>query len=80
VTITADELKQIIVEHFDADLGDVQADTSLFNGGLLDSFHLLELVRYLESRVGIKISPLELTLENFDTVERILKFLSAKSA
>ncbi len=76
--MTRDELLKFIVERFELEDDEVDHHTSLFDGGLLDSFQLLEFVQHLETSAGIKVSPLEMTLENFDTVERMLRYLGSR--
>lgn len=76
--MTSDDLKQYFRE-----LGlrkPISDDTPIFSRGLLDSFSMIELITHLESRAGIKIGPMEVTLENLDSVERILAFVDAKRA
>lgn len=51
------------------------ADLSLSNMGI-DSLKLIEIIVRLETLIGVKV-PLELlTLENFDTIDKILKLFS----
>lgn len=56
--------------------GTVNDDTLLFTGGLLDSLSVLELVTLVERHLGKPIPPEEITLENFDTLERIESFVA----
>lgn len=56
-----------------------QSNTSLFSSGLLDSFHLVELVSYIESEAGIKIKPMEVNLHNLDSIDQILDFVKRKT-
>ena len=57
----------------------ISEDSPLFSSGLLDSFSLMELMTFLESDVGIRIGPDDLTLDNFDTTNRILEFVRSAS-
>jgi acyl carrier protein len=50
-------------------------DTPLFSGGLLDSLSVLELVTLVEREIGQPIPPEEITLENFDTMNKISRFI-----
>jgi len=52
--------------------------TPLFSDGLLDSFHLLELVTYIEEVADMRISPMEVTLHNLDSIEKIESFVARK--
>ena len=53
--------------------------TLLFSTGNLDSVSQLDLILFIESEAGITVDQLDVTLENFDSIENILKFVSAKN-
>jgi acyl carrier protein len=60
--------------------GEVDADTPLFSSGALDSIAMISLIAFVEQEVGIEIRADEVTLENFDTPERISRFALEKAA
>ncbi len=66
-----------LVTHGGVDAGEIEADTPLFSGGALDSLLLLELIAFVETSCGFRVSWNEVTLDNLDTVERILTFAAA---
>ena len=68
-----------ISRRFSLDLAELTASTPLFSSGLLDSFHLLELISQVEEQAGIRILPGEISLDNLDTIDRILRFVEGKS-
>ena len=77
----ADELLQYIADNFTGNSADaVNAETSLFQGQVLDSLNLVELITFVESRFGIKVSPSEVSIDNLDTVNRIAGFIERKLA
>ena len=53
----------------------IQDETSLFEGGVLDSINLTELITFLEEQWGISVSPSDVCLENFNTVSNLARFL-----
>jgi acyl carrier protein len=53
----------------------INPTTSLFNQNILDSLSLLSLISFIESTFNIKISPSEVTPNNFDTVDKINSFI-----
>lgn len=63
-------------------IGDVEigVDTLLFSSGLIDSFSLVSLLGYLETEGGFTVDPEDVTLENFDSLSRILAYASRQSA
>lgn len=75
-----DQLVAHLVERFDLDAADLAGDALLFSSGLLDSFSLVGLIGLLESEAGIRIGALEVTLENLDTLGRILAFVERKAS
>lgn len=60
--------------------GDATTDTPLFSTGTLDSLAMLTLIAFIEERSGMEIRADEVTLENFDTVNRILRFAQGRTA
>lgn len=54
--------------------GQATVDCPLFSSGALDSIAMLNLIALVEEHSGIEIRADEVTLENFDSVGRILQF------
>ena len=46
----------------------IDADTYLFDDGLVDSLSILDLIAFLELRIGRSIPDREVVMENFRTV------------
>jgi acyl carrier protein len=55
-------------------------DTGLFSTALIDSLNVMELVELVEGEIGVEIPPADITLENFDTVNRISKYVQKLSS
>lgn len=73
-----DEIAAVLQEKFALTPGSVSGQTPLFSSGVLDSFHLLEVLAQLEEIGGVRVSPGELSLENFDTPARMAALLNRK--
>ena len=56
------------------DTDDIDDSTPLFSSGRIDSFSLVSLVIFLEDATGSRIALGDVTLENLDTVGRMLAF------
>ncbi len=54
----------------------VEADESLFDSGVLDSFGLQDMVSELEKVFGLKIPDSDLTPRKFESIERIEEYLA----
>lgn len=63
-------LKYVINEYAEED-DDVKFDTPLISGGLVDSFSMVSLKRFLEVRYKISIPDDKATPEAFDSVNKI---------
>ena len=50
----------------------------LFSSQLLDSFNMVDLVAFIESETKLKFGILDLTLENLDSVSRILAYVARR--
>lgn len=57
-----------------ADLSEIENDTALFSGGIIDSFALVNLMMFLETEGGFRINPADVNLDNLDTIDRIVAF------
>ena len=64
-------------KEFQIDSGEIDATTGLYSEGLLDSFSINHLV-LLEDSAGITVEPSDVTLDNLDSVEKIVDFVEAK--
>ncbi|MBN1551767.1 hypothetical protein JW979_09875 [bacterium] len=54
---------------------EVASDTPLISGGIVDSFSMVSLKRFLEKKYQISIPDAKATPEAFDSVENILELL-----
>jgi D-alanine--poly(phosphoribitol) ligase subunit 2 len=67
-------LRTALVTHFRIDRGSLDDNTELFSSGLIDSLSVMELVCFVEGEIGQAIPPSEITIENFDSIARIVAF------
>ncbi|MBN2388833.1 MAG: acyl carrier protein [Anaerolineales bacterium] len=74
-----DDLKDVILEYVIAEYADeddkVTFDTPLISGGLVDSFSMVSLKRFLEMKYKITIPDAEATPEAFDSVNKIVELV-----
>ncbi|MEN8208825.1 MAG: acyl carrier protein [Candidatus Fermentibacteria bacterium] len=71
-----DEMKEVVLdyitdEYLDEDDDDVSYDSPLISSGIVDSFSMVSLKRFLETKYSIKLSDEEASPEAFDTVNSI---------
>jgi len=72
-------VRQFIVENFYVtEAAALEAETSLIEGGLVDSTGMLELIAFLETEYGLRIADTETTPENLGTIGRIAAFVASK--
>lgn len=67
-------ITEFLQEELGVDLSDIGGSDPLFSSGIVDSFALVTLMMFLEQQGGFRINPSDVTLDNFDTIERILAF------
>jgi acyl carrier protein len=53
-------------------------DASFLDEGIIDSIGVLELVNFVSEHFGLTISPTEITPENFDSVNRLARFVRSR--
>ena len=64
-------LKYVIAEYVEDD-SEIKYDTPLISGGIVDSFSMVSLKRFLENKYNISIPDDKATPEAFDTVNKIV--------
>jgi len=50
-------------------------DEPLISGGLIDSFHLVDLALFVEEEFGVRIEDFELNMETFDTLSQLVALI-----
>ncbi len=69
-------LEYVVEEYLDEDDDmEVDFDTPLISGGIVDSFSMVSLKRFLETKYEIQIPDAKATPEAFDSVNKILVLL-----
>ncbi len=72
-----DDVKQAVLDYVrreyleEGDERELREDTPLISGGIVDSFSMVSLKRFLEKRYKIQIPDADATPEAFDTVNNI---------
>ena len=75
------ELKNAILDYVkkeyleEDDDREISYDTPLISGGIVDSFSMVSLKRFLETRYKIQIPDAKATPEAFDSVNHIIQLL-----
>lgn len=73
------EIRHYIVEHILFGDGEkLQVDTSFQEHGIVDSLGFVELITFIEEKFGIKIKDDELIPENFDSLQKMARFVECK--
>jgi acyl carrier protein len=68
-------LKYVIAEYVEDD-SEIKYDTPLISGGIVDSFSMVSLKRFLENKYNISIPDDKATPEAFDTVNKIVTLVN----
>ncbi len=80
------EIERVILEYVkkeyleEGDDREVKETTPLISGGIVDSFSMVSLKRFLETRYAIRIPDEEASPEAFDTVENIARLVERHAA
>ena len=75
-----DALRGFITENFLFGMeGDFADGDSLLEQGIVDSTGVLELIGFLESSFQISVEDDELTPDNLDSIDNLVRFITTKS-
>ena len=78
MTLTAADLTGFMQEELGINTDDVDSSSLLFTSGIVDSFSLVSLVTFIERQCGFTVQPDDVTLENLDSIQRIVDFAAAR--
>jgi acyl carrier protein len=53
-------------------------DASFLEQGIIDSIGFMELVAFVEQEFGVHVEPQELVPDNFDSVNKLARFIGTK--
>jgi acyl carrier protein len=75
------QIRQYILENFlfTDDESALRDDASFLEEGIVDSTGVLELVMFVEETFGIEVADEEIVPENFDSVEKLARYVRAKT-
>jgi acyl carrier protein len=75
-----EEIKEFFEDNFMAEFEDDFADDDSFlENGIIDSTGVLELVLFLEENYGFKVADEEITPENLDSFNNLIKYINQKT-
>lgn len=77
MTLTPDALIAYLTDELNIDMP-VTPETELFSTGVLDSVAMMNIIAFVEEKAGIDVRPADVTLDNFDTVQRIVDYALAQ--
>lgn len=73
--LSAAQIGAWLCDTFGLDPKHLRDESPLFSSGKLDSFNLVELVAFVEAATGARIRTIDINLDNFDSVARIVAYL-----
>ncbi len=82
VTQTGEAFVEKLVKFINAEVSvspdPIVADTDLLLTGAVDSLGVVRVTQWLEDELGFEVDPVEVTLDNFQTVDKMVAYASAK--
>ncbi len=69
------KIRDFIIENIVEDNTQFNDSDSLFEEGIIDSMGQIKLISYIQEEFDIIINPGEITIENFDTLDKITAFI-----
>lgn len=79
---TLDALEERLVSFINSEVSTASApvdpNTDLLLTGAVDSLGVVRITQWLEDECGLGVDPLDVTLENFQTVDRMVSYVKKK--
>jgi acyl carrier protein len=79
MAVTKEGLLELFQTEMAIDTSDIEERTELFSSSIIDSFSLVTLITYIEREAQMRVDPLDVNLDNLDTIERILRYVESVS-
>lgn len=75
-----DKVRDFILENclFTTDTSALGLDDSLLENGIVDSSGMMEIIFFIEERLGVAMRDHEMIPDNLDSVNKITKFVQGK--
>lgn len=74
-------IRKFIVDNFlFGDSNNFDDDTDIFEKSILDSTGVIELVSFIEETFNISVPDLDLIIDNFSSINRIVNYLQSKNS
>jgi len=74
----ADALLELLNDELSLDPSmPIEEDTDLLVTGLVDSLGVIQVVSWIEDELGVEVDPIDVTLENFQTAGRMIRFAAS---
>ena len=77
MTIRIDNLTAFLKDSLNVD-EPIDPSTELFSTGMLDSVAMMNVISFVEETARIEVHPRDVTLENFDSVQRIVDYATSQ--
>jgi len=79
---TSDELAARLLKFINTEVSlvddEIEADTDLLLTGAVDSLGVMRVTQWIEDELGFEVDATDVTLDNFQTVKRTLRYCQAK--
>jgi len=75
--LTKQQLLEFMQTQLQLDVSDVTEETRLFSDSLLDSLAMVEVIAFVEKAANVRFDPQDVTLENLDSIGRIMAFVQS---
>jgi len=76
---TLDRVRVVVFSALDSEHGKVGDEEELLLSGLLDSMAVISITSELEKQFQIEIQAMDITIENFESIAAMSRFLSVQT-
>ncbi len=76
---TADRLLRFVTTEVSVVPDPIEVETDLLLTGAVDSLGVMRITQWMEDELGVEVDPVDVTLENFQTIGRMLAYLGSRT-
>ena len=73
-----EKIRKFIIDEFMPEGSNLDDNEPLFENGIIDSLGLIKLSTFIGDSFGVVINPSDVSMDNFDNIEKIDNLISGK--
>ncbi len=79
MSFTSQTVREYLREQVRLDIDAISDDDLLFSNGRIDSFEMASVIVFIEESTGLRLGPADITVDNFDSISRMVALVESRN-